>query len=119
LHELLPDADRIHWRLLDELLGEELTSDKDWESHNLADFAALARQLAPAVPFPSEAVKRGLDAYAQQLVRDSSQEQVIGIVRGLLAELLLKDRSQPTTHEGVVAAVRHRLRRLRRRFTSP
>jgi hypothetical protein len=118
LHELLPDADRIHWRLLDELLGEELTSDKDWESHNLADFAALARQLAPAVPFPCEEVKRGLDAYAQELVRDSSQEQVIGIVRGLLSELLLKDRRQPTTRERVVAAVRHRLRRLRRRLTS-
>jgi len=119
LHELLPDADRIHWRLLDQLLGEELTSDKDWESHNLADFAALARQLAPAVPFPSAEVKQGLDAYAEELVRDSSQEQVIGIVRGLLAEILLKDRRQATKRERVIAAVRHRLRRLRCRLTSP
>ncbi len=116
LHELLPDADRIHWRLLDELLGEELTSDKDWESHNLVDFAALARQLAPTVPFPSAEVVTGLDPYAQQLVRASNEEQLTGILRGLLAELLMKDRKPATTRERIGAGVRHRLRRLRSRL---
>jgi hypothetical protein len=119
LHELLPDADRIHWRLLDELLGEGLTSDKDWESHNLVDLPALARKLAPAVPFPSDAAKRGLDSYAQELVRESSEEQLTGVLRGLLAELLLKDRMPATTRERLAAGFRHRLRRLRRLLTSP
>jgi hypothetical protein len=94
--ELLPDAHRNHWRVMDELLGEALTSDKDWESHNLFDFAALARQLALAAPFPSVQLMRALDSYVQELVRHSSEEQLSGILQGLLAELLLKHRKQPT-----------------------
>ena len=88
LQQLLPDTANLRVRILDELIGEELTSAKDWESHNLVDLAALNRQLVPFTALPPDEVKMVVVPYVKQLMRHSSEEQINGILVGLIANLV-------------------------------
>jgi hypothetical protein len=113
---LLPATTGLRWRLLDALLGEGLTSQKDWESHNLADLSALARQLAPTTLLPRQEIRNTVAAYAEDLVTHTSTAQLRGILQELLCQLLPPVDAPP---RGVRARLRRLAARIKRRLTSP
>jgi hypothetical protein len=124
---LLPATAGLRWRLLDALLGEGLTSQKDWESHNLADLASLARQLAPTALLPREEIRDVLAAYTEDLVAHTNAAQLGGILQELLSQLLSPADAVPRGARARLRQLGRRLRsglglltaRLKRRLTSP
>lgn len=113
---LLPEAPGLRWQVVDALKAESLTSQKDWESHNLADITELARQLTPTTFLAREQFQSSLTAYAEELVANLDAAQLNGVLQALLSQLL-------PVSEPPVRGPRARLRRLagrvKRRFTSP
>lgn len=111
--ELLPESAHIRWELVDGLRGEALTSDRDWESHNVADLATLQRQLGrdvpPVLPQPAE---NALAAYSQTLVQESTPEQLARVLQALLTALATSPQRPPTRRQRLY-------RKVRRLFTSP
>lgn len=88
LLELLPAAATLDWEVVDALRAEALTSGQDWESHNVADLASLLKHLLGAVPSVlPEAAQEVLASYSQQLVQDSSPEQLARVMEALMTAL--------------------------------
>jgi hypothetical protein len=116
VQRLLPETEGLRWRVLNELIGEKLTSENDWESHNLADIAALIRQLAPTRAVDPDQLEQVLTTYVESLVDDCSDRQVKGILRGLITHLLVEPNPRPRRGRGPGAGVRQRLRNLIRRL---
>lgn len=88
LQELLPAAATLDWEVVDALRAEALTSGQDWESHNVADLASLLKHLLGAVPSVlPEAAQEVLASYSQQLVQDSSPEQLARVMEALMTAL--------------------------------
>lgn len=108
--ELLPGAAHIRWEIIDALQGEALTSPNDWESHNVADLAALLRQLgieAPAeLPKPAE---EALAAYSHTLLEQSSPEQLARVLQALLTSLATDPRRPPSRRDRLYRKVRRLL----------
>jgi len=101
IRSLLPEADRIRWRVLQEILGEGLTSDKDWESHNLLDLASLSRRLTGRQPAAfSPAALRALNQDLEGLARELDPPQLASILEVLLTSLSLP-RSRRRGHPAV------------------
>nr|WP_254216884.1 glycosyltransferase family 61 protein [Synechococcus sp. CCY 9618] len=115
LRRLLPETPGLRWRVLDALIGERLTSEKDWESHNLADIASLARQLVPAGGLSPEVMEPLLASYVEAVVDDCSDIQVKGILRGLIHHLLVAPGAAVRRRAWPGARLRQRLGRLLRR----
>lgn len=89
VRDLLPAADHLRWELVDALEGEGLTSDKDWESHNVADLASVLRQLGIEAPsLLPKAAEEALAAYCQTLQEQSSPEQLARVLQALLTSLV-------------------------------
>jgi len=88
VRELLPNGHRIRWQVLDGLRSEALTSDKDWESQNVADLRILLRQLGGAAPAAlPDAAAAALACYADTFVEQSTPEQLSRVVEALIAAL--------------------------------
>lgn len=103
---------------MDALKEESLTSQKDWESHNLADIPALARQRAPTTFLGREQFQSSLMACTEELVANLDAAQLGGVLQALLSQLL------PVSEPPIRGPrARARLRRLagqvKRRLTSP
>jgi hypothetical protein len=85
---LLPAAATLDWEVVDALRAEALTSGQDWESHNVADLSSLLQHLLGAVPSVlPEAAQEVLGPYSQQLVQDSSPEQLARVMEALMTAL--------------------------------
>lgn len=113
---LLPAIAGLRWQVLDALKAESLTSENDWESHNLADITTLARQLAPTTFLPREQIRHTLTTYTEELVANLDAAQLDGVLQALISQLL-------PPSEAPIRGTRARLRRLagrvKRRLTSP
>lgn len=116
LKRLLPPTPGLRWQVLDALKAESLTSQHDWESHNLADIAALAQQLAPTTFLPREQIRHTLTTYTEELVANLDAAQLGGVLGALLSQLL--PASEPPI-KGTRARLRRLASRLKRRLTSP
>ncbi len=106
---LMPATAGLRWQIMNVLLAENLTSEKDWESHNLADLAALARRLAPHVVLSRQQIRDTLSVYGSELVANSSSKQLGRIVNALLCQ------SMPASDEPTSKAA-SLLRRLKQRW---
>ncbi len=105
--ELLPDAAQVRWEVVDALQGEALTSQHDWQSHNVANLGGLLRQLdvpvPPALPPPAE---EALAAYAQALLAESTPEQLARVLQALMAALTTAPRRPLSRRERVYKKLR-------------
>jgi hypothetical protein len=94
VRELLPQGGKgIRWQVVDGLQYEALTSEKDWESHNVAALSNLLRQLSGKAPRALPAtVEAALDNYAETFVDQSTPEQLARVLRALIATLATQPR---------------------------
>lgn len=117
VQELLPEAAHIRWEVVDALQGEALTSDNDWESHNVADLGGLLRQLGleppSRLPKPAE---EALAAYAQALQKECTPEQLARVLQALLTSLVTAPPKPPSRRGRLYRKVRGLLAA---RLTSP
>lgn len=113
---LLPETAGLQWHVVDALKGESLTSTKDWESHNLADITALARQLTPTTFLTREQFQPSLTTYTEELVANLDAAQLNGVLQALLSQLLPPSAAP---NRGARARLRRLGGRLKRRLTSP
>ncbi|AFY29234.1 glycosyltransferase family 61 protein [Cyanobium gracile] len=113
---LLPATAGLRWQVVDALKAESLTSENDWESHNLANISALAHQLAPKTHLPREQIRHTLTICTEELVANLDAAQLAGVLQALLYQLLPP--SEPPI-SGTRAQLRRLAGRLKRRLTSP
>lgn len=109
VRELLPQGGKgIRWQVVDGLQGEALTSEKDWESHNVAALSTLLRQLGgkPPKTLP-DTVEAALDTYAETFVKQSTPEQLAPVLRTLITILA----TQPRRPSSLRGRIYHTLRR--------
>lgn len=124
---LLPETSGLRWELLDTLVAEGLTSQNDWESHNLADLAALARQLAPKTFLPQEQIQAAAANCAAELMDHVSTDQLAPILTALISQLAQPATPTPQGPKEQLRRLKQRGRqglgrlagRLKRRLTSP
>ena len=109
VRELLPNGHRIRWQVLDGLRSEALTSDKDWESQNVADLRILLRQLGGAAPAAlPDAAAAALACYADTFVEQSTPEQLSRVVEALIAALA----TDPSGARSLRGRIYHKVRGL-------
>jgi len=86
---LMPVSVPIHWRVIDEVIGEELTSGKDWESHNLLDLHAIARRiLAVRQLKPSPQAEQALVGNLEALAAELRPEDLARILQVLIGRMV-------------------------------
>ena len=110
--ELMPLNPPIRWRVIDEVVGEELTSANDWESHNLLDLGAIARQLLAPRPLRASAqAEQALGRNLQELAAQLGPEPMGHILEVMIRRFLVAD-SRPSRR--LLSRIRQRLRSLLR-----
>ncbi|MEB3185059.1 MAG: glycosyltransferase 61 family protein [Cyanobacteriota bacterium] len=117
VRELLPAGPRIRWQVLDGLRGEGLTSEKDWESQNVADLRTLLRQLGGAAPATlPEAAAAALARHTDTFVEQGTPEQLSRVLAALIAAVA----TDPSRAHTLRGRIYHWLRRrlAARRLTS-
>lgn len=86
---LMPLSVPIDWRVIDEVIGEDLTSGKDWESHNLLDLHAIARRiLAVRQLKPSPQAEQALAGNLEALAAESRPEDLARILQALMSRMV-------------------------------
>lgn len=114
VRELQPDATQIDWQVVDGLREEALTSEKDWESSNVADLAAILRELGIAPPAAlSAGGEAALAAHAQALVETSSPGQLARVLQALIAALATESPPLPSRRQRLKGRLRRLLARWR------
>ena len=100
----------INWRIIDEVIGEELTSANDWESHNLLDLGAIARQLLAPRPLRASAqAEQALGRNLQELAAQLGPEPMARILEVLIRRFLV---AEPRPPRRLLRRLSQRLRRL-------
>jgi len=113
---LMPPTAGLRWRLLNTLTAESLTSQKEWESHNLANLAALVPRLAPKTCLPRDQILTAAATCTEELMAHTSAEQLGRVLTELLT-LVAYPVDQPP--RGLKARLRRLAGRVKRRLTSP
>ena len=102
----------IRWRVFDQVVGEELTSANDWESHNLLDLGAIARQILAPLPIkPSAQAEQALGRNLQELAAQLGPEPMGRIVEVLIRRFLV---AEPQPPRRLRSRIHQRLRSLLR-----
>jgi hypothetical protein len=109
---LMPLNPAIQWLVIDEVIGEELTSSSDWESHNLLDLGAIARQLLAPSPIKASArAEQALGRNLQELAAQLGPEPMGRILEVLILRFLV---AEPRPPRRLLSRLRQRVRSLRR-----
>ena len=112
VRDLMPLNLPIRWRVIDQVVGEELTSANDWESHNLLDLGAIARQILAPLPIkPSAQAEQALGRNLQELAAQLGPEPMGRIVEVLIRRFLV---AEPQPPRRLRSRIRQRLRSLLR-----
>jgi hypothetical protein len=112
VRDLMPINLPISWRVINEVIGEELTSANDWESHNLLDLGAIARQLLAPRPVRASALaEQALGRNLQELAAQLGPEPMARILEVLIRKFLV---AEPQPPRGLLSRFRQRVRRLLR-----
>ena len=112
VRDLLPLNPAIRWRVIDEVVGEGLTSSNDWESHNLLDLGAIARQILAPLPIkPSAQAEQALGRNLQELAAQLGPEPMGRILEVLISRFLV---AEPRPPRRLLSRIRQRLRSLLR-----
>jgi hypothetical protein len=112
VRDLMPINLPISWRVINEVIGEELTSANDWESHNLLDLGAIARQLLAPRPLTASAqAEQALGRNLQELAAQLGPEPMGHILEVMIRRFLVAD-SRPSRR--LLSRIRQRLRSLLR-----
>ena len=99
--------------MIDEVVGEQLTSANDWESHNLLDQGAIARRLLAPRPLRASAqAEQALGRNLQELAAQLGPEPMARRILEVLIRRFLVAEPQPPRR--LLSRLRQRLRRLRR-----
>lgn len=110
VRDLMPLDLPINWRIIDEVIGEELTSANDWESHNLLDLGAIARQLLAPRPLRASAqAEQALGRNLQELAAQLGPEPMARILEVLIRRFLV---AEPRPPRRLLRRLSQRLRRL-------
>jgi hypothetical protein len=112
VRDLMPINLPIRWQVINEVIGEELTSANDWESHNLLDLGAIARQLlAPRLVRASALAEQALGRNLQELAAQLGPEPMARILEVLIRRCLV---AEPQPPRRLISRLSQRLRRLLR-----
>lgn len=108
VRDLMPLNPPIRWRVIDEVVGEELTSANDWESHNLLDLGAIARQILAPRPIKASAhAEQALGRNLQELASQLGPEPMGRILEVLIRRFLV---AEPRPPRRLLSRFRQRLR---------
>lgn len=112
VRDLMPINLPISWQVINEVIGEELTSANDWESHNLLDLGAIARQLLAPRPVRASALaEQALGRNLQELAAQLGPEPMARILEVLIRRFLV---AEPQPPRGLLSRFRQRVGRLLR-----
>jgi hypothetical protein len=90
IKDLLPSASSLNWEVIDALLGEEVTSEQDWLSHNLIDLReTLQRILGRAPSSLTPAARHALRDYARKLIAHTKPEQQAAVLQALMEAMFM------------------------------
>jgi hypothetical protein len=115
IKDLLPGDTSLHWEVIDALIGEEVSSEKDWLSHNLVDFREVLRRILGRTP--SALTPHGqqvLQAYAKKLIAETQLELQASVLQALMEALFLPPHRAPNSRRKrlklKLVSLSHRLR---------
>ena len=112
VRDLMPINFPIRWQVINEVIGEDLTSANDWESHNLLDLGAIARQLLAPRPLRASAqAQQALGRNLQELAAQLGPEPTARILEVLIRRFVV---AEPQPPRSLLSRIRQRLGRLRR-----
>jgi hypothetical protein len=112
VRDLMPINLPIRWQVINEVIGEDLTSANDWESHNLLDLGAIARQLLAPRPLRASAqAQQALGRNLQELAAQLGPEPTARILEVLIRRFVV---AEPQPPRSLLSRIRQRLGRLRR-----
>ena len=121
IKDLLPGETSLRWEVINALIGEEVTSDKDWLSHNLVDMRAVLQRIlgrAPAALSPD--ARKALQAYATMLIAQTQPEQQAAVLQTLMEAMVIAPyRAQESGRERLklkLTSISHRARSMLRAF---
>jgi len=96
VRDLMPIHLPIRWQVINEVIGEELTSANDWESNNLLDLGAIARQLLAPRPVRAPALaEQALGRNLQELAAQLGPEPMARILEVLIRRCLVAEPPPP------------------------
>jgi hypothetical protein len=112
VRDLMAQNPPSQWRVIDQVVAEDLTSANDWESHNLLDLGAIARQLLGPRPFRASAqAEQALGRNLQELAVQLGPEPMARILEVLIRRFLV---AEPRPPRPLVSRLSQRIRRLLR-----
>ena len=96
VRDLMPINLPIRWQVINEVIGEDLTSANDWESHNLLDLGAIARQLLAPRPLRASAqAQQALGRNLQELAAQLGPEPTARILEVLIRRFVVAEPQPP------------------------
>ena len=96
VRDLMPTSLSIRWRVIDAVIAQDLTSSNDWQSHNLLDLGAIARQiLSPGPVRASAKAEHALGRNLQELATQLGPEPLGRIVEVLIRRYLVAEPQPP------------------------
>jgi hypothetical protein len=112
VRDLMPTSCSIRWQVIDAIVAQDLTSANDWQSHNLLDLGAIARQiLAPRPVRESAQAEQALSRNLQELATQLGPEPMGRILEVLIRRFLVVE---PRPQRRLISRLSQCLRRLLR-----
>ena len=117
VRELLPNNCSIEWLFIDELIGENVTSLRDWESHNVVNLGNIVYRLTGNVSVKlSDTAHEALSTYVNDLVSHNSSAQLSGILHLLISSLAIRNTDADLRPYGFLKRAKRKLGSWKRCF---